>query len=95
MAMVSTKKMKLAKMVILLLKALHQTAYFLCIKLVFMVVKTNVDYEVAGAFVCERGETENIIAALKILKSWSPNWSTLYNNVVCCSEEINATEFLA
>ena len=33
MIMVSTKKAKLPKMVILLLKALLQTAYFLCIKI--------------------------------------------------------------
>ena len=63
--------------------------------LFFMVVKNNVDYEVVGAFVCEGGETENIMSVLKILKSWTPNWSTLYNKVDCCSKEINATEFLA
>ena len=60
-----------------------------------MVVKNNVDYEVVGAFVCEGGETENITSVLKILKSWTPNWSTLYSKVDCRSEEINATEFLA
>ena len=34
--------------------------------LFFTVVKINVDYQVAGAFVCEGG---NIMSALKILKS--------------------------
>ena len=61
--------------------------------LFFMVVKTNVDYEVAGVFVCEGGETENIMSALNILKSWTPNWSTLYNKVDCCSEEITQVNF--
>ena len=41
--------------------------------LLFMVVKTNVDYEVVGSFVCEVERTENIMSALKILKSWNPD----------------------
>ena len=57
-------------------------------------MKTNVDYEVVGAFVCKGEGTENIISALKILKSWSPDWSLLYSMVDCCSEEINAIEAL-
>ena len=62
--------------------------------LFFMVVKTNVDYEVVGAFVCEGEGTENIMSALKMLKSWVPDWRPLYSMVDCCSEEINAIEAL-
>ena len=79
---------------ICLLDATYKTTRY-ALPLFFMVVKTNVDYEVVDAFMCEGGEAENIMSALKILNSWTPNWSTLYNKVDCCSEEINATEFLA
>ena len=61
----------------------------------FMVVKANVDYGVVGVFVCEREGTTNIFSALKTLKSWNPNSIPLYSMVDCCSEEINAIEFLA
>ena len=79
---------------ICLLDATYKTTRY-ALRLFFFVVKSNVDYEVVGAFVCEGGETENIMSALKILKSWTSNWSTLYSKVDCCSEKINATEFLA
>ena len=79
---------------ICLLDATCKTTRYV-LPLFFMVIKTNVDYEVVGEFVCEGGETELIRSALKILKSWTPNWSTLYNKVDGCSEEINVTEFLA
>ena len=83
---------------ICLLDATYRTTRY-ALPLFFMVVKTNVDY-VVGAFVLEgegegEKETENIMSALKILKSWTPNWSILYNKVDCCSEEINAAKFLA
>ena len=78
---------------ICLLNATYKTTRY-AIPLFFMVVKTNVDYEVVGAFVCEEEGTENITSALKILKSWNPDRSPLYSMVDCCSEEINATEAL-
>ena len=56
--------------------------------------RLNVDFEVIGAFVCEGEGTENIMSALKKLKSWNPDWSPLYSMVDCCSEEINAIEAL-
>ena len=62
--------------------------------LFFLAVKTNVDYQVVGAFVCEGESTENILAALRILKSWNPDWNPLYNMVDYFSEEINALEEL-
>ena len=62
--------------------------------LIFMVVKTNGEYEVVDAFVREGKGTENVMSAFKILKSWNPDWSPLYSMVDCCSEEINAIETL-
>ena len=53
---------------ICLLEATYKTTRY-ALPLFFMVVKTNMDYEVVGAFVCEWEETENIMSALKILKS--------------------------
>ena len=78
---------------ICLLDATYETTRY-ALPLFFMVVKTNVDYEVVGAFVCEGEGTENIMSALKKLKSWNPDWSPLYSMVDCCSEEINAIEAL-
>ena len=109
----------MSKMVILLLKALLKTAYFLCIRVAgcnfgneiclvdgtykktcyplphfFMVVKINVDYEAVSAFLSDGEGTENIVSATKVMKSWNPDWSALYNIVDCCFEEINAIETL-
>ena len=77
---------------ICLLDATYETTHY-TLPLFFMVVKTNVDYEVVRAFVCEGERTKNM-SALKILKSWVPDWSPLYSMADCCSEEINATEAL-
>ena len=74
---------------ICLLDATYKATRYV-LPLFFMVVKTNVDYEVVRAFACEREETENIMSGLKILKPWNPDWGPLYSMVDCCSEEINA-----
>ena len=73
---------------IFLLDATYKTTRY-APPLLFMMVKTNVNYEVVGTFVCEGERTENIISTLKILKSWNPDWSLLYSMVDCWSEEIN------
>ena len=78
---------------ICLLDATFKTTRY-ALPLFFMVVKTNVDYEVVGTFVCEGEGTENVMSALKILKSWNPDGSPLYSMVDCCSKEINAIEAL-
>ena len=57
-------------------------------------MKTNINYQVVGAFVCEVESTENILPPLRILKCWNPDWNPLHNMVDCCSEEINAVEEL-
>ena len=79
---------------ICLLEATYKTTCY-AQPLFFMVVKTNVDCELVGAFVCEWKGTEDIMSTLKILKSWNPNCSALYSMADCCSEEIYAIKFLA
>ena len=46
--------------------------------LFFIAVKTNVDFEVVSAFVCEGEGTGNIMSVLKILKSWNPDFRVLF-----------------
>ena len=77
---------------ICLLDATYKTTTRYAPPLFFMVVKTNVDYEVVGAIVCEGEVTENVMSALKILKSWNPDFSPLYSMIDLFSEEINAIE---
>ena len=62
--------------------------------LFFLVVKTNVDYQVVPAFLIEGETTENITAVLIKIKEWNPGFNLLYAMVNCCSEEINALETL-
>ena len=57
-------------------------------------MKTSVAYQVVGPFGCEGENTENILAAIRILKYQNPDWNILYSMVDCCSEEINAVEEL-
>ena len=73
--------------------AIYKTTRY-ALPLFFLAVKTNVDYQVVGAFVCEGESTENILAALRILKCWNRDWNPLYSMVDCCSDEINAVEEL-
>ena len=77
---------------ICLLDATYKTTTRYALPLFFMVVKTCVDYEVVGAFVCEGEGTENVMSTLKVLKYWNPDCSSLYRIIDCCSEEINAIE---
>eukprot|EP00794_Sanderia_malayensis_P002332 gene2332-2685_t len=76
---------------LVLLDATYQTTRYV-IPLFFMVVKTNIDYQIAATFVCESESTESIEEALNILKQWNPefrpkNFMTDYFN-----EEMAATE---
>ena len=78
---------------ICLLDATYKTTRY-ALPLFFLAVKTNVDYQVGGAFVCEGESNENVLAALRILKCWNPDWNPLYSMVDYYSEEINAVEEL-
>ena len=52
-----------------------------------LVIKLNIDYEIVGNFVREEEGTENILSALKILKSWNLDWNPLYSMVDCKIEK--------
>ena len=52
---------------LVLLDATYRTTRY-ALPLFFLVVKTNIDYQVAGAFVSENESEESITEALQILK---------------------------
>lgn len=54
----------------------------------FLVVKTNVDYQVVATFVCEGESTESIAKALIIIKQWSPNFKPIFFMTDYSNEEI-------
>ena len=53
---------------ICLLDATYKTTRY-ALPLFFLAVKTNVDYQVLGVFVCEDESNENILEALRMLES--------------------------
>eukprot|EP00794_Sanderia_malayensis_P003968 gene3968-4519_t len=60
--------------------------------LFFLVVKTNVDYQIAGAFVTENEDTDSIKEAMAIIKKWNPEFEPKYFMTDYSNEEINAIE---
>ena len=76
-----------------LFDATYKTTRYV-LPLFFVVVKTNVDYQVVATFVCEGESKQNILSALQIIKDWNPGWAPLHAMVDCCAEEINALESL-
>ena len=60
--------------------------------LFFLVVKTNVDYQIVAIFVCEGESTQNITEELNVIKTWNPNWSPMYFMTDYSDEEIGAIE---
>ena len=57
-----------------------------------MVVKTHVDYQIVGSFVAENKMQEAITEALKLLKSWNPQFSAKFGITDYCNEEIKSLE---
>eukprot|EP00794_Sanderia_malayensis_P004341 gene4341-4918_t len=76
---------------LVLLDATYRTTRY-AIPLFFLVVKTNVDYQVVGTFVCEGESTDNIVEALTILREWNPGFQPKYCMTDYSNEEIRATE---
>ena len=58
--------------------------------LFFVVVKTNVDYQIVGSFVIQSETTDSIYEALSVLKSWNPKWNPSYFMVDYSEEEMSA-----
>nr|XP_047141535.1 uncharacterized protein LOC105847166 isoform X2 [Hydra vulgaris] len=62
---------------ITLLDATYKTTKY-SLPLFFLVVKTNVDYQTVGTFVCKGESAVNIQKALSKIKEWNPNWNPTY-----------------
>ena len=74
-----------------LLDATYKTTRY-ALPLFFLVVKTNVDYQVVGSFVTQQETTIAIKEALKLLKQWTPDWSPPFFMTDNCEQEIRAIE---
>ncbi len=73
------------------LDATYRTTRY-TLPLFFLVVKTNVDYQVVGAFVSENEDTDSIEEAIGIFKKWIPEFKPKYFMTDYSNEEINAIE---
>lgn len=58
---------------IMLLDAKYKTMWYE-LPLLFLVVKTNVNYTVVGAFITQNETNAAIEEALKIFRAWNPKW---------------------
>ena len=76
-----------------LLDATYKTTKY-ALPLFFLVVKTNIDYQIVGSFVTQSETTEAIKEALQVIKEWSPDWSPSAFMVDNADQEINAVEEL-
>ena len=61
----------------ILLDATYKTTRH-ALPLFFMVVKTNVDYQIVPSFVAEKETQEAITEALEVIKSWILQFSPKY-----------------
>ena len=55
-------------------------------------VKTNIDYQIVGAFVSENESEESITEALQILKQWNPEFQPKYFMTDYSTEEVGAVK---
>ena len=79
---------------IVLLDATYKTTKY-AIPLFFLVVKTNVDYQIVATFIVEDETTTSIAEALRIVKGWNHNnWQWKYFMTDFDMEEINAIEMV-
>ena len=72
-----------------MLDATYKTTKY-SLPLFFVVVKTNVDYQIAGSFVIQSETSDSIYKALSIIKSWNPTWNPSYFMVDFSEEEMSA-----
>ena len=56
---------------------------------IFLAVRINVDYQIAGSFAVQGETTDAISERVAILKSWNNKWKPLAFIVDNCEEEIN------
>ncbi|XP_065679986.1 uncharacterized protein LOC124806407 isoform X2 [Hydra vulgaris] len=73
------------------LDATYRTTRY-ALPLFFLVVKTNIDYQVVAIFVCENETTEAITEALMYIKKWNLLFQPTYFLTDYSNEEINSLE---
>lgn len=76
-----------------LLDATYRTTKY-ALPLFFLVVKSNVDYQVVGSFVLQSEASTNIEKALKVIANWKPDWCPKSFLVDYSEVEIGAVERL-
>ena len=74
---------------ICMLDATYKTTRY-SLPLFFVVVKTNVDYQIVGSFVVQSETTDAIFEALSVLKSWNQKWNSSCFMVDYSEEEMSA-----
>ncbi len=74
-----------------LLDATYKTTKY-SLLLFFICVKTNVDYQVVGAFICEHESKDAITEGLRILSAWNPDWRPSFFMTDFDEKEINTIE---
>ena len=74
-----------------LLDATYKTTRY-ALPLFFLVVQTNVDYQVVGSFVIQHETSQSIKEALQILQKETNEWSPKYFMTDNCEQEITAIE---
>ena len=75
----------------ILLDATYKTTRY-GLPLFFMIVKTNVDYQIVASFVIENETYEAITEAVAVIKSWNPKIDPKYGMTDYCHEKIRALE---
>ncbi|XP_047124564.1 uncharacterized protein LOC100210608 isoform X2 [Hydra vulgaris] len=73
------------------LDATYRTTRY-ALPLFFLVVKTNIDYQVVAIFVCENETTDAITEALMCIKEWNSKFQPKYFLTDYSNEEINSLE---
>lgn len=76
---------------ICLLDATYRTTRY-ALPLFFVVVKTNVDYQVVASFAIQDETTSSIMEALSVIQSWNSTWKPNLFMTDNCEEEIQAIE---
>eukprot|EP00795_Rhopilema_esculentum_P005787 gene5787-11076_t len=76
---------------ICLLDATYKTTKY-ALPLFSLCMKTNIDYQVVGAFKCEHKTTASIQEGISIIANWNPNWKADYFMTDFDEKEINAIE---
>ena len=69
-----------------LLDATYRTTRY-ALPLFFLVVKTNIDYQIVTVFVTENETEESIEDALSIIKTWNETVNPMYGMTDYCAEE--------